>query len=113
MDKERIEIAARLREARANAGFEDATQTAAHFKWPVIAYRSHENAHRGLKASVASRYAKAFNVRLDWLLTGELPQMSFGLENEISKLPKEQQEDFLKSWRDMLNTVKIKRKNTS
>jgi hypothetical protein len=42
MDKERIEIATRLKETREAMGFEDAAQAARANRWEVIAYRSHE-----------------------------------------------------------------------
>ena len=61
----------RLQEARARAGFANATDAARAFGWNENTYRSHENGERGLKPSVAERYAAALKVSAGYLLTGE------------------------------------------
>jgi phage repressor protein C with HTH and peptisase S24 domain len=40
----------------------------------IATYIAHENGHRGLSVQAAEKYAKAFNVRAAWLLTGEEPE---------------------------------------
>lgn len=61
----------RLQIARERAGYASATDAARAFGWNENTYRSHENGARGLKGSIAERYAKAFRVSAAWLLTGE------------------------------------------
>jgi len=61
----------RLQIARQRAGFESATEAARAFGWNENTYRSHENGERGLRLTVAERYAKAFDISAAWLLTGE------------------------------------------
>lgn len=65
------ERAARLRDARKRAGFEDATTAARRFGWKIPTYLAHENGSRGFKLDKARIYAKRFKVNLEWLLTGE------------------------------------------
>jgi hypothetical protein len=64
------ERAARLREARAAAGFSGPADAASRFRWPYPTYAAHENGGRSYVRS-AARYAKAFRVSEAWLLTGE------------------------------------------
>ena len=61
----------RLQNARTGAGFKTASDAARYHGWNENTYRSHENGERGLKARVASKYAKAFKVDYSWLLLGE------------------------------------------
>jgi hypothetical protein len=60
----------RLREARREAGFESPTEAAHAFRWNPVTYLAHENGTRGLRPSVAERYARAYNVPVEWLLFG-------------------------------------------
>lgn len=60
----------RLQKARKNAKFKEATDAANAFGWKVSTYISHENGTRGLRPSVADRYAKALGVHPQWLLYG-------------------------------------------
>lgn len=60
----------RLKQARTDRGFENPTDAARAFGWNVNTYRSHENGNREISKSAALRYAKAYNVSVDWLLTG-------------------------------------------
>ncbi len=63
-------IAARLRAARAKAGYEQGSDAARAFGWTVSTYGSHENGTRGI-GRAAKAYARAFKVPLGWLLNGE------------------------------------------
>lgn len=60
----------RLQEARQKAGFQSAAEAAQRFGWGYSTYASHENGQRGLRLDAARRYAKAFNVSVSWLLSG-------------------------------------------
>lgn len=79
----------RLKEARIEAGFKSGTEAAKHLGVPVATYNTHENGHRSLTVLSAERYAKAFNVRSSWLLTGELPKhyLTFEEMNNMPELP--------------------------
>jgi SOS-response transcriptional repressor LexA len=63
-------LADRLKRARIEAGHESATEAAVKFDWNPNTYRSVENGTRRPSADTAIEYADAFEVRLDWLLTG-------------------------------------------
>ena len=89
MSGEKEKRAARLREARIAAGFENATEAAERFGWEVVTYRSHENGIRGLRTSVAAQYAKAYKVSYTWLATGEGPMRGPGIDAAIMVLPPE------------------------
>ena len=67
--QERKEQAARLRQARAAAGYETATEAAEAMREPVPTYTLHENGGRGYKAK-AAKYAKQFKTTPEWLLWG-------------------------------------------
>jgi phage repressor protein C with HTH and peptisase S24 domain len=60
----------RLVEARRNAGFPSASEAAQQFGWTVSTYLGHENGSRGITASKAEVYARAFKVSPEWLLYG-------------------------------------------
>lgn len=60
----------RLKRARADAGFENASAAARAFGWNEVTYRAHEGGGRGLRPDVAARYARALRVPADWLLYG-------------------------------------------
>ena len=62
----------RLRLARQNAGYETAAAAIRHFRWTKSTTYCHENGLRGLTSSEAAKYAQAYGVSLDWLLTGSL-----------------------------------------
>lgn len=64
------DTATRLREAREAAGFETATDAARKFGWTYPTYTGHENGHRGIKPPDMEKYAKAFGVSVEWLMTG-------------------------------------------
>ena len=61
----------RLRKRREKAGYKTANDAARAFGWNENTYKSHESGIRGLKRSVATRYAKAFRTTAGYLLTGQ------------------------------------------
>ncbi len=65
------EASDRLREARRKAGYKTATAASEAFGWPASSYASSENGHRGITATKAQRYARAFGTTAEWLLYGE------------------------------------------
>lgn len=64
--------AARLRQARAEAGYAKAAPAAQAMGIPEPTYQAHENGNRGFLTS-ADRYADFFRVNLEWLLKGRGP----------------------------------------
>jgi transcriptional regulator with XRE-family HTH domain len=63
-------LAKRLKRAREAAGYATATEAARRQGWNENTYRSTENGTRPPGRGAAVEYARAFNVNLDWLLTG-------------------------------------------
>lgn len=61
----------RLRAAREEAGYTDATAAAKAFGWKTPTYLAHENGSRKLMPDVAARYGRAFGVSPEWLLYGK------------------------------------------
>lgn len=61
-------MAARLREARAKAGYTSIAAAAEAFGFQPPTLTSHENGTRGFDVEVAVRYGKAFKVNPGWLL---------------------------------------------
>lgn len=62
--------AERLKKAREDAGYPEAAAAARAMEINTQTYAGHENGHRGFKGKSADRYARQFNVSLEWLLTG-------------------------------------------
>lgn len=62
----------RLKEARLRAGYKTAKAGAERVAIPYPTYAGHENGSRAYEPDDASRYARAFNVRREWLLFGDL-----------------------------------------
>lgn len=60
----------RLKAARIRAGYDTALSACEAFGWKQSAYSHHETGRNGF-AKVAGRYAKAFRVSVEWLLTGK------------------------------------------
>jgi transcriptional regulator with XRE-family HTH domain len=87
----------RLRRARERANLTGPAEAARKFGWNKETYKSHENGARGIRRSVAERYAKAFRVSAAWILTGEdesastLSRDEQALVNKYRKLPPEGQ----------------------
>ena len=102
--------AARLREARRRAGFQNAADAAERFGWPVIAYRSHENGIRGLKAHVAKKYAKAYKCSFPWLMTGEGLIDGSSIDSDLAELPADIAEPLIKTLRQTIKAFKTRAK---
>jgi len=66
-----MEAHERLRTSREKSGFPSAQQAAERHGWPIGTYRSHENGQRGFPVETAKKYARAFGVSVQWLITGE------------------------------------------
>lgn len=62
--------AARLRQARKDAGFHSAAAAAEALGVKYPTYASHENGSRGIESEALQHYARRFGVSVDWLLTG-------------------------------------------
>lgn len=60
----------RLKKAREEAGFENASDAARKFGWVETTYRAHENGQRNIPGTRAPIYARAFRVSPEWLLYG-------------------------------------------
>lgn len=63
-------VAARLRLARARAGYGNATEASAALGVPYGTYSGHENGGRGIPADKLIDYARRYKVSLEWLMTG-------------------------------------------
>jgi SOS-response transcriptional repressor LexA len=66
--------AERLRELRAKRGYENATQAANAYGWPVSTYISHENGTRGITLPTARKYGLAYRASPQYILFGDRPQ---------------------------------------
>lgn len=97
--------------ARAHAGFEEATEAAERFGWPVSTYLSHENGTRGIKPTIAKKYAKAFNISHSWLMTGEGFMTGPGLDAKIMELPPPLAERLTKQFRHIIDAAKPREKD--
>lgn len=64
----KTEQARRLVAARLRAGFGHAKNAAERFGWVYESYIQHERGQRGIKWSVAKKYADAFGVPHPWLM---------------------------------------------
>jgi len=64
-------IAERLTAARQNAGYLRAVDAIKAFGFTSATYYQHENGNRPPGKAALQRYAKAFGVSVDWLLTGK------------------------------------------
>lgn len=63
----------RLRQARIEAGYVQAVDAARAYGWNENTYVSNENGNAPFSKAAAVRYARAFRVELDWLVTGQPP----------------------------------------
>lgn len=64
------EVADRITAARKGAGFRSRRAATDEFDWPFDTYVSHEMGRRNPNRSTLRKYASAFGVTLNWLLTG-------------------------------------------
>lgn len=74
----------RLALAREHAGYASASDAAEAFGWSYSTYAGHENGSRGFQRS-AEKYARAFRVNLEWLLTGR-GNMTGGIDDETADI---------------------------
>jgi hypothetical protein len=74
----------RLSWAREAAGFDSAAAAASALGVKTPTYSSHENGWRGFGLAAAKRYAKKFNVNLEWLLTGDGSPRGGNAESKIT-----------------------------
>jgi len=90
--------AARLRDARQDAGFDSAAEAADALDVAIPTYQAHENGNRGFRWPEAERYARLFGVRIEWLVFGRGPMKIGGasLQGRIEALPPSQQEQVLR-----------------
>lgn len=65
-----MDVKDRLIIAREAAGFDSARSAAFAHGWNDSTYRAHENGQNGISVKMATKYAAAFNVSLEWLLNG-------------------------------------------
>jgi SOS-response transcriptional repressor LexA len=77
----------RLVKARIKSGYVKASDAVNAFGWKESAYRHHESGRRGIPASVAEKYSRAFNVSIEWLLTGRGKPEGIGKVVPMKKLP--------------------------
>lgn len=82
-----MEMHDRLRAARQNAGYANATEAADALNVKQQTYLAHENGHRGFKPDSAEKYARRFSVSLEWLLTGKGAPASGEQQPAPSNLP--------------------------
>ena len=68
-----IDKSDRLRHARIKAGYANAVDAVNAFGWKYPTYNAHENGSRGIKLPDLEKYARAFGVTMEWLLTGKTP----------------------------------------
>lgn len=64
----------RLRQARIEAGYEQASEAARRFGWKPAGYIHHENGTRKVNPDKAKEYAKAYRKPVEWLLYGTIPK---------------------------------------
>lgn len=86
------DIHSRLTESRIKAGYETATDAAKAMGVNVPTYLGHENGNRGITRSAAVKYARFFQVSLEWLLTGTGSSKDVSL---LDSLPPKAQEEAL------------------
>lgn len=60
----------RLKRARIEAGYTTAVEAARAFGWNENTYIANENGYAPFSKGASVRYARAFRVELDWLVTG-------------------------------------------
>src|SRR5690606_37819187 len=72
-EAEKAARAARLVQARREAGYTGAQSAAEAHGWNVNNYKAHESGRNGFNAADARRYAAAYGVRVAWLTLNEQP----------------------------------------
>lgn len=97
--------AARLKKAREEAGFLDATSAARAFGWTIPTYLSHENGSRGFKSQVAKRYAAVYKVSAAWLISGEGQMRGPGIDAQLVALPPAVSKHLIELFNQMIANV--------
>jgi len=92
-----MDIHQRLKAARVAAGYSSVADAARAFGWNVNTTASNENGNRTYSRVGAEKYARAYHVSLEWLLTGRGSMKSAAPESaEIidiwSRIPKSSRE---------------------
>lgn len=77
----------RLKEARLSAGFETVQEACEAFGFKYPTYAGHENGQRGMRADAMARYAKAYNVSVEWLLTGKKSSLTVRGADSVLSVP--------------------------
>lgn len=77
----------RLKMSREKAGYMSAADAIRAFGWAEAAYRHHENGTRGIPANKIETYARAFNVGIEWLMTGRGKTEGLGKVSPSKSLP--------------------------
>ncbi|MGN6539144.1 MAG: LexA family protein [Mesorhizobium sp.] len=78
----------RLKQARIDAGYQNAREAADALGVNYTTYGQHENGTRNIPARSAERYARKFKVSLEWLLTGRGNHGAKNLTMSLSKSAK-------------------------
>lgn len=82
--KLRAERAERLQQARRRANLGGAKALADRFQWSANNYKAHESGRNGFGIADAKKYAKAFNVSVEWLYLGKgSPNDEFKDSNDL------------------------------
>ena len=95
-----IARAARLRQAREQAGYETPTDAARAMGIVESTYLGHENTHRGFSLATGARYARFFRASFEWLMLGEQP---YPRDQEIAELIAQIDPD---AWEEILPLMK-------
>jgi len=66
-----VSASKRLRKARIKAGYHTSAAAFLHFGWDSMTYLQHEDGFRAFDDETARIYGNAFNVSVEWLLTGK------------------------------------------
>lgn len=69
-------VAARLKQAREQAGFRSQEEFCKQFNLPLSTYKQHEQGQRAIRATAAMRYCRMLHVSMTWLLLGEAYPLS-------------------------------------
>ncbi|MEO0975995.1 MAG: helix-turn-helix transcriptional regulator [Pseudomonadota bacterium] len=77
----------RLKEARIAAGFATVQEACEAFGFKYPTYAGHENGQRGMKADAMARYARAYNISVEWLLTGKKSALSPSSDDPFLTVP--------------------------
>lgn len=105
-------MATRLRDARIAAGLPSARQAATKHGFGISTYTAHENGQNDYSPEMAAIYAKAFDVRAEWLLFGtqERTDDEIGIDRQLRALPRDVSRDLVERFNLLIEGVKLGRK---